>query len=359
MLTTLPMPTRREAAREAGAGLVSAGAEAEPRPPATGLIDRFGRQARDLRVSLTERCSLRCTYCMPAEGLPRAPELSTAEIIRLVRVAVRHLGIAEVRFTGGEPLLRGDLEEIVAGCAQFAPDVPISLTTNGIGLRHRAAKLAAAGLSRVNVSLDTLDRALFAEVTRRDRLPAVLAGVAAAVEAGLAPVKINAVLLPHTLSGAADLLEWSVAQRVSLRFIEQMPLDADKGWARDQMVTAAELLAVLRRRFELERIGRPDAAAPAEEWLVDGGPATVGVIASVTRSFCGSCDRTRLTSEGAVRSCLFSDDETDLRAALRAGASDGELARLWRDAAWAKPAGHSIAAEGFAPPEKSMGAIGG
>lgn len=332
------------------------------RPDVPVLLDRFGRVARDLRISVTEKCSLRCTYCMPAEGLPGLDSeqvLSAAEIARLVAVAHRELGVREVRFTGGEPLVRKDIVDIVARSAAAAPGVALSMTTNGIGLDRRAAALARAGLGRVNISLDTVDRAHFAALTRRDRLPAVLAGIDGALAAGLAPVKINAVLMRETLAGATDLLAWCLERGVALRFIEQMPLDADREWARSTMVPAAELLAVLGDRFDLTEIGRSDPSAPAEEWTVDGGPATVGIIASVTRSFCSDCDRTRLTAEGTVRSCLFSDVETDLRAVLRRGADDAEIADLWRGAMWEKSAGHGMDDAGFVPPERSMGAIGG
>lgn len=332
------------------------------RPDSTALIDKFGRVARDFRVSITEKCSLRCTYCMPEEGLPAiAPQdlLSADEIVRVVGIGVDLVGIREVRFTGGEPLMRKDLEKIISGCAQRVPGIPLVMTTNAVGLEHRAAQLAAAGLTRVNVSLDSVDRAHFAELTRRDRLPSVLAGIRAAAKVGLAPLKVNAVLMRETLAGAPELLQWCLDAGVELRFIEQMPLDADHTWARANMVTADELLAELGAQFELAEIGRDDPSAPAEEWSVDGGPATVGIIASVTRSFCADCDRTRMTAEGTIRSCLFSDREVDLRAALRSGASDQELADLWRGAMWNKWAGHGIASADFVPPERSMGAIGG
>lgn len=332
------------------------------RPDVPELVDSYGRVARDLRISLTERCSLRCTYCMPEEGLPaiaREDLLTPPEIARLVRIAVHDLGVREVRFTGGEPLMRADLETIVALSAEVAPAVSIALTTNGLGLEHRAAALAAAGLHRVNVSLDTVDRERFAEVTRRDRLPGVLAGITAAQDAGLAPVKVNAVMLRQTVDGAADLLAWAMQTGVSLRFIEEMPLDADATWRRENLVSAADLLEVLRERFDLAPIGRDDPSAPAELWRVDGGPHTVGVIASVTRSFCAACDRTRITAEGTVRSCLFGDDETDLRGALRSEGTDTEIARLWRAAMWGKQAGHGMDAADFHRPARSMGAIGG
>lgn len=299
---------------------------------------------------------------MPEEGLPPiAPEelLTEQEIVRLVTLAVRELGVREVRFTGGEPLLRRDLERIVAGCHAALPDLPLAMTTNGIGLEHRASGLAAAGLRRVNVSLDTVDRADFAHLTRRDRLPAVLAGIRAAHRAGLVPVKVNAVLMRETLAGAPNLLQWCLREGCELRFIEEMPLDAEHRWSRAQLVTAADVLDTLGTRFELTAVGRHDPAAPAETWLVDGGPDTVGIIASVTRSFCADCDRTRLTAEGMMRSCLFSDREFDLRTPLRAGASDAELAQGWRAAMWQKPAGHGIDSADFLPPQRTMGAIGG
>jgi GTP 3',8-cyclase len=332
------------------------------RPDVPGLIDRFGRVARDLRVSITEKCSLRCTYCMPAEGLPAIPrdELLTApEIARLVGIGWRSLGVKEVRFTGGEPLTRGDLVDIVRLSAAAAPGIPLAMTTNGIGLDRRAEALRAAGLTRVNVSLDTVDREHFSRLTRRDRLPAVLRGISAAHAAGFTPLKINAVLMRETLHDAPELLRWALDHDARLRFIEQMPLDADEAWQRANMVPAAELLEVLSSRFALAPSGREDPSAPAEEWTVDGGPATVGIIASVTRSFCEACDRTRITAEGTVRSCLFGDDETDLRGLLRNGASDDELADRWRAAMWGKQAGHGIDAADFVRPARSMGGIGG
>ncbi len=339
----------------------------EGRPDVPGLVDRFGRVARDLRISITEKCSLRCTYCMPEAGLPAIPRddlLTPAEIARLVGIAVRDLGVRDVRFTGGEPLMRADLAEIIRRSSAVADGASISMTTNAIGLDHRIRELVDAGLSRINISLDTVDRDHFARLTRRDRLPAVFAGIQAARAAGLTPLKINAVLMRDTLAGAVDLLDWSLANGVRLRFIEQMPLDADEQWARDQMVDAAELLDVLSGRFTLTRPHREDPSSPAEEWLVDGGPATVGIIASVTRSFCDSCDRTRITAEGTVRSCLFGDDETDLRGMLRGGAddrgsADHDIADRWRAAMWGKQAGHGMSLPGFRRPERSMGAIGG
>jgi cyclic pyranopterin phosphate synthase len=332
------------------------------RPDTSALIDRFGRVARDLRISLTSACSLRCTYCMPAEGLPIVPsnELLTAEeIARLVQIGVRDLGVRDIRFTGGEPLLRPDLVEIVERSARVAAGASLALTTNGIGLEKRIEALLAAGLTRLNISLDTVDRDHFARLTRRDRLPAVMRGIDAARRAGISPLKINAVLMRDTLDGAGDLVAWALEHGVELRFIEQMPLDADEAWVRDHMVEAAELVEALAPRFALSHPHRDDPHAPAETWLVDGGPASIGIIASVTRSFCEACDRTRLTAEGTVRSCLFGDDETDLRVMLRSGASDPELADRWRAAMWSKQAGHGMSLEGFQRPVRTMGAIGG
>jgi cyclic pyranopterin phosphate synthase len=333
------------------------------RPADPRLVDRFGRVATDLRISLTDRCNLRCTYCMPAEGLdwmPRAEQLTDSELVRLIGIAVRDLGVQELRFTGGEPLLRRGLEDVIAASAAFTPRPDISLTTNGVGLVRRAAALAAAGVNRLNVSLDTLRPDRFATITRRERLDDVLAGMQAAREAGLSPIKINTVLLRGVNDDeAVDLLRFAVGHGFELRFIEQMPLDAQHGWQRAEMVTAGDILAALRTAFDLVPDGHDRGAAPAERWLVDGGPATVGVIASVTRPFCGACDRTRLTADGQVRSCLFARTETDLRALLRSGAADDEIADVWRAAMWGKLAGHGIDQPGFLQPDRPMSAIGG
>lgn len=327
------------------------------------LVDRYDRVARDLRVSLTDKCNLRCTYCMPAEGLPwlAGPELLTdEEIVRLVRVAVERLGVTEVRFTGGEPLIRSGLVDIVTTVAALKPRPRVSLTTNGIGLDRLAPALRSAGLDRVNVSLDTLDPARFTQLTRRPRLDAVLAGLAGAAAAGLSPVKINSVLMRGVNEDEAPaLLRFAVDHDYQLRIIEQMPLDAQHGWDRDTMVTAEEILTSLRTAFDLSPDPAERGAAPAETWLVDGGPARVGVIASVTRPFCGDCDRTRLTADGQVRACLFATEESDLRAALRTGADDDELARRWRTAMWGKRAGHGIDDPTFLQPTRPMSAIGG
>ncbi|WP_241995354.1 GTP 3',8-cyclase MoaA [Kribbella antiqua] len=329
-----------------------------------GLADSYGRVATDLRVSLTDRCNLRCSYCMPEEGLDwlSKPELLTDdEIVRLVSIAVRQLGVHEIRFTGGEPLLRRGLVGIVARTTELAPRPQVSLTTNGIGLARQAQALKDAGLDRVNVSLDTIRPDTFQQLARRDRIKDVIAGLEAAQTAGLTPVKVNAVLMRGVNDQQApELLEFCLERGYELRFIEQMPLDAQHGWNRATMVTADEILEQLADRFGLEPT---DAAtrgsAPAESFTVHGGPQTVGIIASVTRPFCGDCDRVRLTADGQVRDCLFARTESDLRTPLRDGASDEELADRWRRAMWKKLPGHGINDPSFLQPTRPMSAIGG
>ncbi len=334
------------------------------RPPdGSALVDTYGRVARDLRVSVTDRCSFRCTYCMPAEGLPWIPReemLTDAELLRVVGVFVA-AGVTQVRLTGGEPLLRRSIVDLVAGIAALRPRPQLAMTTNGSGLARVAADLAAAGLDRVNVSLDTIDAGQFLALTRRDRLADVVAGLAAAAQAGLHPVKVNAVAMRGVNDHAvADLLGWCLERGYELRFIEQMPLDAQHGWDRAQMVTAAQIRDRLSERFTLTPAD-PDArgSAPAQRFLVDGGPATVGVIASVSAPFCSACDRVRLTADGQVRNCLFAQRETDLRGPLRAGACDGELLSLIRGEMWRKGPAHGIGRPDFHQPDRPMSAIGG
>ncbi len=328
------------------------------------LADSYGRIATDLRVSLTDRCNLRCAYCMPPEGLDWLPSpalLTDDEVARLARIGVERLGITEIRFTGGEPLLRRGLPNIVARTAALRPRPEISMTTNGIGLARLAGSLREAGLDRINVSLDTLRPEIFRSLAKRDRLDDVLAGLAAAADAGLTPVKVNAVLLRGLNENeAAPLLRFCLDRGYQLRFIEQMPLDAQHGWRRENMVTADEILAALSADFLL----KPDdeharGSAPAESFLVDEGPARVGVIGSVTRPFCGACDRVRLTADGQVRNCLFARTESNLRDPMRSGASDEELAGIWQRAVAAKLPGHGINDPGFLQPARPMSAIGG
>jgi cyclic pyranopterin phosphate synthase len=301
---------------------------------------------------------------MPPEGLdwlPTTDQLTDDEVVRLVRIGVERLGIREVRFTGGEPLLRRGLAGIVARTAALRPRPEISLTTNAIGLERTAGTLRAAGLDRINVSLDTLRPETFRKLARRDRLPDVLDGLAAAAQAGLRPVKVNAVLMRDLNDDeAVPLLRYCLDRGYELRFIEQMPLDAQHGWKRAEMVTAEEILAALGREFTLTPDDpRQRGSAPAEAFLVDGGPARVGVIASVTRPFCGTCDRVRLTADGQVRNCLFARSESDLRGPLRTGADDAELAAAWRRAVAVKLPGHGINDPSFLQPDRPMSAIGG
>ena len=332
------------------------------------LVDQFGRVATDLRVSLTDRCNLRCSYCMPAEGLawmPSEEQLTDDEVNRLVRVAVERLGVREVRFTGGEPLIRRGLVGIVRAAATLSPRPQVSVTTNGIGLARLAVPLRDAGLDRVNVSLDTLSPERFRTLTQRDRHGDVLAGLRAAASAGLTPVKINTVLMRGINDDEAPaLLRFALEHAYELRFIEQMPLDAQHGWDRSTMVTADEILASLAA-FDLAPDVVSRGTAPAETWLVpghtgiDGRSARVGIIGSVTRPFCGDCDRTRLTADGQVRNCLFATEESDLRKPLRDGAPDEEIAEAWRVAMRGKRAGHGIDDPTFLQPARPMSAIGG
>lgn len=338
------------------------------RPASPGLLDSFGRSATDLRLSLTDFCNLRCTYCMPASGLTflaKDQMLSVEEIVRLVRIGVDRLGITQVRFTGGEPLTRPDLDEIIAGVAALANRPDISLTTNAIGLEVRAQKLRAAGLDRINVSLDSVVSETFERITRRPLLHRVLEGIDGARSAGLDPIKVNAVLMPdvndHELP---DLLDWCLDRALQLRVIEQMPLDADHRWNRGTMITAADVHEILADRYLLTPADVRRDGAPAELYDVadraDGRPrGRVGIIASVTRPFCADCRRTRLTAEGRVRTCLFSREETDLRGALRNGADDETIADIWRAAHWGKKAGHGMDRSDFRQPERPMSAIGG
>ena len=347
MSTDLPTPRLRPSAPTDGGG----------------LVDGFGRVATDLRVSVTDRCNLRCTYCMPAEGLPwltKTSLLGDDELVRVLGVFVG-LGVRSLRITGGEPLIRPGLPSLIERISALEPRPRIALTTNGLGLDRLAPALAAAGLDRVNVSLDTVDPGEFTALTRRDRLHDVETGLRAAVAAGLTPVKVNAVAMRGINDASIpDLLSWCLDRGYELRFIEQMPLDADHSWSAASLVSREEILDRLGERFTLTPL--PDEArgsAPAESFLVDGGPATVGVIASVSAPFCAACDRVRLTADGMVRNCLFSMDESDLRTPLRSGATDAELADVIRGEQGRKWAGHHVGRDDFVQPDRPMSSIGG
>lgn len=326
------------------------------------LVDSFGRIHTDLRVSLTDRCNLRCRYCMPAEGLPWLPRsevLTTDEIVRLVRLGAGRLGIRSVRLTGGEPLLRQDLVEVVGRLAMIEPALELAMTTNGVGLARLAKPLTEAGLGRINISLDTLRRDRFQELARRDRLADVLEGIAAATAAGLTPVKINAVLMRGTNDDEiVDLARFAIESGCQVRFIEAMPLDAQGAWTREAVITADEILERLGTEFALEPVPG-DVSAPANVWQIVGTDAQIGIVASVTHAFCSDCNRVRLTADGQLRNCLFATKESDLRVLLRAGADDGEIEQAWRDCIASKARGHGINDVDFQQPERPMSAIGG
>lgn len=329
------------------------------------LVDGFGRVHRDLRVSLTDRCSLRCTYCMPELGLnwlAKAEILSAEEIQRIVRVLVA-AGVSSVRLTGGEPLLRPDLVDIVAGVAALeTPDgtpVEVSMTTNGIGLAAKLDDLITAGLGRVNISLDTMQPERFVQLTRRDRLDDVFDGIRAASASSLRPLKLNAVAMRGVNDDElVDLVEFAQSVDAQMRFIEQMPLDLSHTWSRENMLSREEIIDALSTRFILEPVPERDSR-PAERFTLDGGPHQVGIIASVTAPFCSSCDRLRLTADGQLRNCLFAREESNLRDPLRDGATEAELTDCIRLAVRAKRAGHGIDNPEFVQPERGMNAIGG
>jgi len=334
-------------------------------PAPRELIDGFGRRKRDLRVSLTDRCNLRCTYCMPVEGLPWLPGssiLTDDEFVRVVRVAIDH-GIERVRLTGGEPLIRPSIVGIVQRIASLSPRPEITLTTNGIGLAALAEPLAKAGLDRINVSLDTLDAKRFAAITHRDRWSDVIAGLEAAKSTTLKPIKINAVLLRGINDDEAPaLLDWALENGFAMRFIEQMPLDPQHGWSREEMISAEEILEHLSATHKLSPIPQKSrGSSPAEEFLIGDGPQTVGIIGSVTRPFCADCDRLRLTADGQIRNCLFARDEDDVRAILRSGSPhiDAEIGAVFQRSVANKKAGHGIGEPDFEQPTRPMSAIGG
>ena len=330
------------------------------------LIDTYGRVHRDLRVSLTDRCSLRCTYCMPHDfnkWLPSETLLTANELVKVIEIAVSQ-GITEVRLTGGEPLLRPDIVEIVSKINALDAPPELSMTTNGVGLAKVAKELKEAGLKRINISLDTLDWERFKRLTFRDRYDDVIEGIAAARSVGLTPIKINTVLM-RDINGdeAIPLLKWALKENLNLRFIEQMPLDAGDAWTRKNLITADQIFEELNSEFELTPT-EDRGSSPAEEFLVNGGPATVGIIGSVTRPFCSACDRLRLTSDGQVRSCLFSNTETDLRSILRNGRlteseKRADIIKALGVTVQSKLPGHGINDPSFIKPNRPMSAIGG
>jgi cyclic pyranopterin phosphate synthase len=326
------------------------------------LVDTQGRVVRDLRISVTDRCNLRCVYCMPAEGMPWLPReeiLSYEEITRFSRIALG-LGVTGIRLTGGEPTVRQDLPVLVRMLNELAPDLDLSLTTNAVKLAAMADELRDAGLKRVNVSLDTLDRERFQAIARRDRLSDVLAGLEAARRVGFTPIKINAVLMRgFNEDEAVPLARWARDNAFEMRFIEWMPLDFQHGWSREKLLPADQILAEIDAVFPLEPFDDGDPSAPARRYRYRDGVGTVGVIASVTRPFCGHCDRIRLTADGQIRTCLFSLKEYDFRTAMRTGASDEQIVALLHAAILRKEPGHLINSPFFTQPDRGMSAIGG
>jgi cyclic pyranopterin phosphate synthase len=330
--------------------------------PGTGpLVDTFGRAADDLRISVTDRCNFRCTYCMPAEGLrwlPRDELLTFEELTRLLALFVR-LGVSSLKVTGGEPTVRADLPRLIGMFRDAGPDLDISITTNGLLLDKLATPLAAAGVDRATVSCDSLLRHRFAEMTRRDTLDRVLAGLKAAEASGLTPIKINCVVIGGTNDDeVVGFASWARETGYDVRFIEYMPLDAEHAWERERVVPAARILEAIDAVYPLVAEGHGVEPAAAYRFA-DGAPGRIGVIASVTEPFCDTCNRLRLTAEGMLRSCLFALDETDLRTPMRAGADDEELERMIRETIWAKWSGHRINHPDFVQPERSMSMIGG
>ena len=323
------------------------------------LVDGFGRVHRDLRISVTDRCNFRCTYCMPAEGMvwhPRSELLTFEELERVARVCVERFGFDSIRLTGGEPTVRARLPLLVEKLAALGVD--LSLTTNGSTLASMADDLRAAGLERINVSLDSLRRSRFAELTRRDELPEVLSGIRAAVAAGLDPVKVNVVVVRGVNDDeVVDFARFGRDEGVTVRFIEFMPLDADRRWNSDAVLSSAEVVAAIAAHHDLETM--PRGSDPAERYRYVDGAGEFGVIGTVTEPFCGSCDRVRLTADGQLRPCLFATEETDLRALLRSGASDDELESAIAATVAGKWAGHGITAVDFTRPTRSMSQIGG
>ena len=337
------------------------------------LVDPFGRTVRDLRISVTDRCNFRCTYCMPAEGMlwmERSQILTFEEIVRVARICVERFAVDGLRLTGGEPTLRANVVDLVAQLARLrvpdgadsaragrSPD--LAMTTNGTMLRRLAVDLRTAGLERLNVSLDSLRPDRFAEMTRRDELPTVLDGIDAALAAGFAPLKVNVVVERGVNDDEiVDLAVFGRDKGLEIRFIEFMPLDATSEWERNKVVSQDEIVATISSIFPLEQVPAR-GAAPADRWRYLDGAGVVGVIPTVTKPFCGDCDRVRITADGQFRTCLFATDEFDLRAALRGGAGDDEIARIIVAAVGTKWAGHRIGQVTFVKPRRNMSQIGG
>ena len=338
---------------------------AQPRIP-VDLVDPHGRTVRDLRISVTDRCNFRCTYCMPEEGmvwLERSELLTYDEIERIARICVEHFGLDSIRLTGGEPTVRAHLPRLISRLSALrlvnGDKIDLALTTNGATLRNIAGELRDAGLDRINVSLDSLRPDRFLAITRRDELAHVLDGITQAKAVGFDPVKVNAVIERGTNDDEIlDLAQWGRETGVEVRFIEFMPLDATNEWEKAKVVSQAEIVATIEAVFPLEQVPAR-GAAPADRWRYRDGGGTIGVIPSVSHPFCGDCDRVRLTSDGQFRTCLFATDEFDLKGPMRAGASDDAIATIIESAVGTKWAGHQIGKVNFVRPNRSMSQIGG
>lgn len=350
--------------------------------PEDQLIDSHGRVLRDLRVSVTDRCNFRCLYCLPEteaaqnfyrgrwanlpnstpiqhSWAPRSHLLTFEEIVRFVRLAVGR-GIRKIRLTGGEPLLRRELEKLVGLLAEIPGIEDLAMTTNGSGFRSRGAALRQAGLRRITFSLDSLDPAIFRKMTGRDELDEVLAGIRLARELGLSPVKVNAVIIRDLNDGELErLAEFSRAEDLSFRFIEFMPLDSARAWQKDLVVSGKEILRRLQARFRLEPVDSENRSETSKRWRFSDGRGEIGIIAPVSEPFCGHCNRLRLTADGKIRTCLFSVQEHDIRDRMRSGATDAQLSDYLTQVVWQKEARHHIGEPEFISPPRSMSCIGG
>lgn len=326
------------------------------------LVDTLGRKVTNLRISVTDRCNFRCQYCMPEEGMRwmhRDLLLTYEEITRCVRIAAM-LGVSRIRLTGGEPLMRKDLPLLVRMIREIKGIHDIALTTNGYFLKENAVSLREVGLNRINVSLDSLNPTVFADMVRRDYFARAWAGIEEAERVGLAPVKLNVVLIRGMNDG--DILkfaELALSRPIIVRFIEFMPIGKDDGWSIDKVVTTQEVIETVQERYQLLPVPHADRRAPADRFIFAEGKGELGFISSVSQPFCMDCDRVRLTSDGKFRTCLFSLRETDLRSMLRGGATDDEIAEALITAVWAKEEGHLINRPGFVRPDRTMSQIGG
>lgn len=331
--------------------------------PGGGLTDSFGRRITDLRVSLTDRCNFRCVYCLPEEHndwISRSEILTYEEIARIIEIAVP-LGIRKVRLTGGEPLLRRDLSRLVEMISSVAGNIDLALTTNAYLLPENAGKLAAAGLRRITVSLDSMKTAKFALLTGRDALARVLEGIEAGRAAGLGPIKINCVVMRgFNEDEVVDFAGFARSHDLAVRFIEYMPLDGKKDWDRTQVVSGAEMLAMIRAHYQLEPVERSSRSETATRYRFrDGAPGELGFITTITEPFCDGCSRLRLTADGRLRTCLFSSRSHDLKSLIRGGASDDEIRQFFIATVKTKEAGHGINEPGFTPSAETMASIGG